>query len=143
MNDLDHLCIIEQKVIEAERPFNSSIKAGKTTYYNIEKLISDNHACLMVVEDQGEIIGTGYAQIQLSRASLQHDNHSYLGFMYVSPQYRGKGVNKRIIDMLISWSHTQGVKDCYLDVYSGNASAIKAYEKIGFKPCLIEMKLSS
>ena len=143
LEDLDDLYMIEQKVIEAERPFNSSIKAGKTTYYDIEKLILDSHSCLIVAEDDGEIAGTGYAQIRASKESLQHDGHSYLGFMYVSPQHRGKGINGEIVDILIAWSHAQGVKDYYLDVYAGNASAIRAYEKIGFQPCLVEMKLST
>ena len=105
-------------------------------------MITDNRSHLVVAEDADKIIGTGYAQIRSSKESLQHDSHSYLGFMYVSSGYRGKGINNRIIDLLVSWSRTQGVKDCYLDVYSGNSSAIRAYEKIGFEPSLVEMKLS-
>jgi ribosomal protein S18 acetylase RimI-like enzyme len=143
LDDLDDLYRIEQKVIEAERPFNASIKAGKTTYYDIEKLILESHSCLIVAEDGGEITGTGYAQIRASKESLQHDSHSYLGFMYVSPAHRGKGINGKIVDILIAWSHTRGVKEHYLDVYAGNASAIRAYEKIGFQACLVEMKLGT
>jgi GNAT superfamily N-acetyltransferase len=141
LGDLDQLYALEQKVVEAERPFNSSIKAGHPTYYDIEVLVSGSESCLLVVEESGVLIGTGYAQIRSSKASLDHDYHAYLGFMYVSPLHRGQGVNKRIIDMLIAWSQTQGVCDYYLDVYSANASAIKAYEKIGFEPCILEMKL--
>jgi RimJ/RimL family protein N-acetyltransferase len=36
----------------------------------------------------------------------------------------------------------QGVTDFYLDVYADNPSAIRAYEKLGFKPNLVEMKMS-
>ena len=142
VSDLDQLYICEQMVIEAERPFNASIKAGKTTYYDIEKLISESMSHLIVAEEAGKIIGTGYAQIRPSKESMQHDHHSYLGFMYVSPEYRGRGVNRQIMDMLIAWSKTQGMKDFYLDVYAENASAIRAYEKIGFTPCFVEMKLN-
>jgi ribosomal protein S18 acetylase RimI-like enzyme len=140
-SDLEQLYALEQKVVEAERPFNSSIKAGRPTYYDIEALVSGSESCLLVAEDRGVVIATGYAQIRSSKASLEHEHHAYLGFMYVSSAYRGRGINKRIVEMLIAWSQTQGVSDYYLDVYSGNASAIRAYEKMGFEPCIIEMKL--
>ena len=139
--DLEQLYALEQKVVEAERPFNSSIKTGHPTYYDIEALVSGSETCLLVAEDRGVVVATGYAQIRPSKAALEHEYHAYLGFMYVSSAYRGRGINKRIVEMLIAWSQTQGVSDYYLDVYSGNASAIRAYEKIGFEPCIIEMKL--
>jgi ribosomal protein S18 acetylase RimI-like enzyme len=61
--------------------------------------------------------------------------------MYVSPDFRGKGINKALVGHLISWSKNKGAQAVYLDVYSENASAIKAYEKVGFEPSLLEMKL--
>jgi GNAT superfamily N-acetyltransferase len=143
LSDHDKLLILEQKVVEAERPFNSSIKNGRSKYYDIDKLISEDDSYFLVAEDTGVIVATGYAQIQLSKESLEHESHAYLGFMYVSPEYRGKGLNKRIINRLITWSKDQGVNDHYLEVYSGNSPAIRAYEKFGFEPCLIEMKLKT
>jgi RimJ/RimL family protein N-acetyltransferase len=94
-----------------------------------------------VAEDGNNIIATGYAQIRPSRQPLVYDQHSYLGFMYVAPDYRGQGINQQIIDLLVRWSQEQGIQECYLDVYAGNTAAIRAYEKLGFKPSLIEMKL--
>lgn len=142
INDLQALLELEQCVIDAERPFNSSIKSGKTSYYDLHSLIASNDAHVIVLEDSAGIIATGYAQLRTSKMSLDHDIHSYMGFMYVIPEHRGKGINQQIMEMLISWSHEKGVNDFYLDVYSQNAQAIKAYEKIGFEPCLLEMKLN-
>ena len=141
LGDIEQLYALEQKVVEAERPFNSAIKAGHPTYYDIEALVSGSESCLLVAEDAGVVIATGYAQIRSSKASVEHEYHAYLGFMYVSSAYRGRGINKRIVEMLIAWSQTQGVSDYYLDVYAGNAAAIRAYEKIGFEASMIEMKL--
>jgi ribosomal protein S18 acetylase RimI-like enzyme len=62
--------------------------------------------------------------------------------MYVTPDFRGRGINREITEKLIAWSRSRGVTDLYLDVYSENTSAIKAYEKVGFKPSIVEMKLS-
>ena len=141
LHDLSQLFELEQKVIEAERPFNSSIKTGKTNYYDIEGLILDNDSHLIVAEDVGQIIATGYAQIRQSKESLNHTTHSYLGYMYVSPDFRRRGINQALMEQLISWSKIKGVQAVYLDVYSDNTSAIKAYEKAGFEPSLLEMKL--
>lgn len=141
LGDIPTLLELEQAVVEAERPFNSSIKEVGATYYDLEDLITSENACLIIVEDKSKIIGTGYSQIRPSKRSLNHEYHGYLGFMYVDPEYRGKGVNKKVMDLLIDWTKDKGISDFYLDVYAQNTSAIKAYEKVGFEPCLLEMKL--
>ncbi|WP_445359639.1 GNAT family N-acetyltransferase [Microbulbifer sp. ANSA005] len=142
IEDLPDLLKLEQCLIEAERPYNSSIKAESAFYYDMEKLILSDDSHLLVVEIEGEVIGTGYAQIRSSKISLVHERHAYLGFMYVSPAHRGKGINSKLIEKLITWGKKNGVQDFYLDVYSQNSSAIKAYEKVGFQPSLMEMKLN-
>jgi len=97
---------------------------------------------LIIEDDTGEVVGTGYVQIRDSKQSHKHDRHGYMGFMYVAPSQRGKGLISILIEKLTQWSKEQGVEDFYLDVYSDNNSAIRAYEKLGFKPCLVEMKLN-
>ena len=139
--DLSRLLELEQSVIESERPFNSSLKSEDTFYYDLPSLISDDNSRLVVVEVSGKIIGSGYAQVRSSKECLVHERHSYIGFMFVTPGQRGKGVAQKILDRLINWSKSEGVKDIYMDVYAQNESAIKAYDKAGFKPCLLEMKL--
>ena len=142
INDIPKLLELEQCVVEAERPFNASIKSEGAYYYDLEQLITSDNALLLVVEIGNEIAATGYAQIRDSKPSLVHEQHSYLGFMYVSPQFRGQGINSILIEKLIEWSKLKGVNTFYLDVYSENQSAIKAYEKVGFKSSLVEMKLT-
>lgn len=140
--DLPTLLTLEQGVVDAERPFNANIKAKDAFYYDIEALITSDQAQLLVVEEAGEIIACGYSKICTSKDQLDHDQHAYLGFMYVSPAHRGKGLNAQVMQRLIDWSQSRGIKDFYLDVYSQNTSAIRAYEKLGFSPCLLEMKLN-
>ncbi|MEH6346721.1 MAG: GNAT family N-acetyltransferase [Bermanella sp.] len=139
--DIPALLDLEQSVIEAEKPFNSSIKAEKTHYYDLDNLIASKDSYLVVVEDSSDIVATGYVQIRESKTALKHDTHSYLGFMFVSPEHRGKAINQKVMSHLIEWSKSRGITDLYLDVYSQNESAIKAYEKAGFEPSLMEMKL--
>ena len=141
LDDLPHLLEIEQLLIEAERPFDASIKAEKTFYYDITEQISSRDIHLIVLEHEANIVAVGYAQIRTSKPAHIHATHAYLGFMYVLPNLRGRGVNQHIVGLLTQWSRDKGAEALYLDVYSQNSSAIKAYEKVGFAPCLVEMKL--
>lgn len=141
-DDLPILREFEQGVIEEERPCNDSIKKSNVIYYDLDDLLSDPNTSLQLVEHDGRVVGCGYVQLRPSEAAFVHDRHAYMGFMYVEPGARGQGVNKMIIESLISWSRDQGVSDFYLDVYTENGAAIRAYEKVGFTPVLVEMKLN-
>lgn len=134
---------LEQGVIEAERPFNDSIRNSNVIYYDLKALISKSNSSLVIAESEGKIVGSGHSLIKCSNPAFNHDNHAYMGFMFVDPEYRGQGINKRIIETLKNWGSAQGINDHYLEVYAKNAAAISAYQKIGFEPSLIEMKLNT
>ena len=140
--DLPILKEFEQGIIATERPFNDLLKSEYICYYDLGTLIAGENSNVMVAEDDGVIVGSGYARIKESKAHLTHDFHAYLGFMYVAPTHRGQGINQLIIQSLISWGNIKGMQDFYLEAYADNKSALKAYEKLGFKTSLIEMKLS-
>lgn len=155
LHDIPQLLQLEQAVIEAERPFNRHIKASGVKYYDLEALILKPSAILLVMDgNDGElavsredkssctdIIATGYARVDDSRQPFVHQQHGYLGFMYVSPEHRGQGVNQTVIAALSDWCREQQLKTVYLDVYAANQGAIRAYEKAGFVPNMIEMKM--
>ena len=140
-NDLEKLLEFEQGIINAERPFDPTLKAEKIHYYDIEKMISAPHIEVMVAEIDSELIGSGYARIETAKPYLNHLNYAYLGFMYTVANHRGKGVNAKIIEALKKWCNLQDVFEMRLDVYNDNTSAIKAYEKAGFKKHLINMRM--
>lgn len=139
--DLDTLLEFEQGIIRAERPFDPTLKGGHINYYDIAAMIQAPHVEVVVAETGSEIIGSGYARIEDSKVYLKHPKHAYLGFMYVKPEYRGKGVNKQVMAALQQWAISRGITEFRLDVYSDNLPAVKAYEKIGFSKHLIEMRM--
>ena len=139
--DLQTLLEFEQGVILAERPFDPTLKPGQINYYDLKEMIESANVELMVALSGNEIVGSGYARIEDARHYLQHRQHAYLGFMYVKPEFRGKGVNQKIIEGLKQWSLKQGLSEMRLDVYEENLPAIKAYERVGFSKHLIEMRL--
>jgi ribosomal protein S18 acetylase RimI-like enzyme len=141
LNDLDVLLRFEQGVINAERPFDSTLKNKNIEYYDIVEMITASHIELVVAEMEGEVVGSGYARIQNSKPYLKHQQYAYLGFMYVHPEHRGKGINKEIIEALKKWVLSQNITEMRLEVYNNNLGAIKAYQKFGFTEHMIEMRM--
>ena len=60
--------------------------------------------------------------------------------MYVVPEHRGKGVNRKIVEVLETWSAARGVTELRLEVYVENAAAILAYDKSGYVGHVLEMR---
>ncbi|MBI2258245.1 MAG: GNAT family N-acetyltransferase [Flavobacteriia bacterium] len=61
--------------------------------------------------------------------------------MFVKESHRKKGLNKMILNELISWSDSQNIKEIKLNVYDQNTPALNAYLKSGFKKTMVEMHL--
>jgi GNAT superfamily N-acetyltransferase len=141
LEDLSVLLEFEQGIINAERPFDPTLKEGIIHYYDIQQMIETAHIEVIVAEINSEIIGSGYARIENAKPYLIHETYAYLGFMFTAPHHRGKGVNAKIIENLKKWCISHNVTELRLDVYNDNPSAITAYEKVGFKKHLINMRL--
>ena len=139
--DLELLRSFEQGVIKAERSFDPTLDVDPISYYDLGAMLQDNDAHIAVAEIQGKVIASGYALIKPAKPYLAHQYYSYLGFMYTLPEYRGKGVNGKILEYLKEWSFSRGLKEIRLTVYDDNQNAIRAYEKVGFKKHIIEMRI--
>ena len=141
-DDLPILKDFEQGIVTAERPYDHTLKPDPISYYDIGELIDSDEAEVAVVEVDGELVGSGYAQKKRSKHYIQHEYHAFLGFMYVRPDWRGRGLNQLLMDHLLGWAKANGLPEIRLTVYSGNDPAIRAYEKRGFAPYITEMRLN-
>jgi len=140
--DLGQLLAFEQDLIKTERPFDPTVRPDPVNYYDMKAMLTDPHIEMIVGEFNNKVIASGYARIDKSKPYSKHTHHAYLGFMYVVPEYRGQGINKKIMDVLKDWAASQNITEFRLDVYYENISAIKAYEKFGFSKYFLEMRLN-
>jgi ribosomal protein S18 acetylase RimI-like enzyme len=141
LSDLPVLRSFEQGLIRDERPFDPTIRPDPVHYYNLEELLSNQQARVLVAESGGQLLASGYAIRKCPRHYLDHDAYAYLGFMYTLPEYRGLGINGEIIRELRKWAREAGLYEMRLTVYNENHPAIRAYEKAGFTTHLTEMRL--
>jgi len=138
--DLPKLAEFLQTLVDAERPFDPTLKEGEIFYYDIQELIEDKATEIMVVESNNEIIGSGYAQIRPAKSYEKHEVFGYLGFMFVSPEFRGQGISGLLLTALKKWILDQGITEVRLQVYDENEAAVRAYEKAGFKKIVTTMR---
>ena len=141
LEDLSVLLRFEKSLIEAERPMDPTIRKGDLHYYDLREFILDDQVKVLVAESDGRIVSSGYGMAKPARKYLDHEQYALLGFMYTLPHYRGKGINRMIIEELRAWAYQNGLYEIRLTVYQDNAPAIAAYEKAGFRKHLIEMRL--
>jgi GNAT superfamily N-acetyltransferase len=141
--DIPTLRTFEQGVILAERPFDVTLGPDPLQYYDLERMIAATHIVLVVAVLDGEVVGSGYARIEDGLPFVNYKQHAYVGFMYVVPHHRGKGIAHAVLEALRQWSLQQGITEMRLEVYYGNTPAIKSYEKVGFSKLLITMRKST
>lgn len=132
LEDLPILLDFEAALIAYEREFTPSLKKTSFHYYDLKAYISDPSISVVVAEHNAQLIGSGYGLVKENKAYKNPEFYVFLGFMYVIPEYRGKGVNKKIVDYLLDWGKNKGYNEFQLAVYAQNESAIKAYKKVGF-----------
>ncbi len=141
LDDLPKLLEFQQGVVDWERPYDPTIAPDPISYYNLRDLIKDGEKAVLVAVLNNNLIGCGLGMEKEGRHYLNHSTYAYLGLMYTDPKFRGKGINAMLIDRLKGWALNKGLTEIRLTVYSDNVSAIKAYEKVGFKKHIVEMRL--
>lgn len=142
--DLPILLTFEEAIIAAERPYDPTIADDPIHYYDLDRLIRSARSEVVVAEIDGqegrEIVGSGYVRIDEAEPFLRHRHHGYLGFMYVRPEHRGRGINRLVVEALERWAKGQGLTELRLEVFLHNRNAVRAYERAGFLEHLLEMR---
>ena len=140
--DLPVLLEFEQGIVRAERPYDPTLRADPIHYYDLAALIKAEDAEVAVADWGGELIASGYAVRRASQSYVTPEWHAYIGFLYVRPDYRGQGINRKVLDYLMGWARSVGLPEIHLTVYPQNAPALRAYEKAGFSPYILDMRLN-
>lgn len=140
LEDLPVLYEFEQGIITAERPFDPTL-GDDINYYDLKEMIQADHVSVAVAISGDRLVGSGYIKVVKSKPYLRFEEHGYIGFVFVDPAHRGRGVSNLLMDCFKAWAKSKGITEIRLDVYLENKSAVRAYEKAGFTPNLLEMRM--
>ncbi|MFK7775032.1 MAG: GNAT family N-acetyltransferase [Saprospiraceae bacterium] len=141
LTELPTLLEFEQGIISFERPFDPTLANDPISYYDIKAMIGSENAEVVVAIVDDKVVASAYAKIVKAKPYFKYDKYAYLGFMFVHPEYRGKGINGKIIENLNLWAKSKNITEIQLQVYDENDSAIRAYEKAGFKKYMVTMRM--
>ena len=96
---------------------------------NIFSAYHHTRAAYFVCERKGKIVGGGGV------APLEDGDPRIceLKKMYFLPSARGKGLGQRILDQCLQAARNIGYEYCYLETFNTMKTAMKLYEKNGFK----------
>lgn len=90
----------------------------------------DGDACLVVAEDDEQILGFAY----WTRREMETERpHADVGRVGVSPRARGLGLGRRVLETLVEAARSAGIEVLTLDVRGNNHAAMALYEHFGFR----------
>jgi ribosomal protein S18 acetylase RimI-like enzyme len=93
-----------------------------------------------IAEEKGVIAGYSGGEIEKTPGFIRHKRRGHLFNLYVKPEYRRKGIAKKLIKAVLDWFKENEVVDIRLLVYTHNVRAHSIYRKLGFEDYMIEMK---
>ncbi len=101
--------------------------------------VADLEACLafaiyrhVLLEEDGVLIGYACETVLFDEGEIAN--------VAVSPEYRGQGLGKRLMDWLEERAKNEGVEKLFLEVRVSNAPALALYKARGFEPLSVRKK---
>lgn len=143
--DLEDIRRMQCALADHEMPFDSNIderlkmgKSGYVGYVNIEEYIKkqgEDHY-VVVAEAEQTCVGICYGQIKKDDDWSILDKFGYVGCVFVEERYRGGALRvwARMLEELTGWFKERDIKQLRLECYVNNPAAVRAYEKLDFKP---------
>ena len=96
---------------------------GRHSFYND---IENEFDCFWCVLSEDKVTGT-------VAVKPFDDKTAELKAMYLSKELRGKGLGHKLLDIAVQYSKEKGYKRMVLDSMSKYESALRLYEKYGFR----------
>jgi putative acetyltransferase len=99
--------------------------------YDVEKMLAQK-VDFFILRSDGELASCG--GLQIYAGSNAANDYGEIKRMYTRPQFRGQGLAQRMLDHLIAFARTHGLKLLRLETGYLQHSAIRLYERTGFTP---------
>lgn len=100
----------------------------------VQKQISDNENYILIAQKQnGNFVGYAMSSPMGLPLKDAKENAYELVRLYVSQEAKGKGIAKKLYDMVLKKAHELNSSELYLGVYYDNLRAQSFYKKLGFE----------
>jgi ribosomal protein S18 acetylase RimI-like enzyme len=96
-------------------------------------------AAVLVAEADGAILGYVYVGIEPQSWKELRDEAGYVHDIVVDPDRRRHGVAAALMEAALAWLRARGMPRVVLWTAHGNAAAQRIFDRIGFRPTMLEM----
>ena len=104
--------------------------------------LSKKNTLWVLAEVEGVTVAYFSAEIIPAKPAISEKMVGHISNGFVLERYRGKGIAKGAIAMILNWFREQGVKVAELSVDSRNGQGVRAWEGLGFKEYMKKMKMN-
>ena len=120
-------------------------RAGAQKYDDaaLSALLSDEKRPLLIAELEGKVAGYAFCILQITENDpvLCDRKVLYIDDLCVEETLRGHGIATALYQRTLEFARELGCDAVTLNVWCGNDSAMKFYEKSGFKPQKVGMEV--
>jgi ribosomal protein S18 acetylase RimI-like enzyme len=85
---------------------------------------------VLVAERDGE--RAGFVHLETAVDFFTRERHGHISTLIVAPGHEQQGVGRALLDAAEAWCRTQGYLLLTLNVFEGNSTARRLYERAGF-----------
>ncbi len=100
--------------------------------------IGDSKKLLLVALDDGVVVGTSYAHVEVP-SSVSDEPAIELSGVIVRPDHRGRGIAPALVARAARFATEQGVDRITIKVFAQNEDGLKLWERLGFEPRMLQM----
>ncbi|MSU73876.1 GNAT family N-acetyltransferase [Candidatus Kaiserbacteria bacterium] len=99
------------------------------TQTDLDTITSDKDIIFVVAKDEAKVIGmaAGYLIVKFGKKI------GYIEEVVVSEAYRGQGIGRKLLELIIEEARKARTKQLYLTSRDGRAAANSLYQKLGFE----------
>ena len=131
------------KLIDELEPINEMEPMGPgydnfLEQYLRNSLNDEREIILLAVED-GEYAGVSETRLRKSPSPAQPKSYGYITWFYVRPEYRRRGIGRRLLEATRQQLKIRGAEQLRLGALSKNSRAIEFWDAMGFDPGVITM----
>ena len=136
--DIPRILKLLGQVLEVHAAIRPDIFVSGTTKYSQEDLklmVLDDEKPIYVADENGEVLGYAFCQLkeQPFTSTMVPFKSFYIDDLCVDETSRGKHVGKELFDHVKKEAGRLGCYEVTLNVWTGNDSAERFYEKMGMK----------
>jgi GNAT superfamily N-acetyltransferase len=95
---------------------------------------AERHGIMLVAEDGGKAVGWAFAHDEHGELFVVEPErrHGFLAEIFVTPEARGKGLGRALIEGCEAWAKARGHKLLTIGVLAQNQAAIRSYGGAGY-----------